>query len=101
MVKCHHHMVKYYHLMVKYLHLTMESVMYLMLVVLTLIPRRSSTSEVKTFPYCVKLDSGLSVPIILNLEWVKHMKDEVKLRPNDIWVVTFPKSDTTWTQQIV
>ena len=49
----------------------------------------------------LKLDSGLSVPIILNLEWVKRMKDEVKLRPNDIWVVTFPKSDTTWTQQIV
>ena len=48
-----------------------------------------------------KLDGILNVPNILDLEWVKNMKDMVKLRPDDIWIVTYPKSGTTWTQQIV
>ena len=48
-----------------------------------------------------KLDCGLSVPIILDLDWVKSMKDAVKLRPDDVWIVTYPKSGITWTQQIV
>ena len=61
----------------------------------------ASAREFKTLPKCKKLDSGLNVPILLDLEWVKRMKDAVKLRPDDVWVVTYPKSGTTWTQQIV
>ena len=52
-------------------------------------------------PHCKLLESGLSVPAFLDDEWIKHMKDEVKPRPDDIWVVSYPKSGTTWTQQIV
>ena len=45
--------------------------------------------------------NGLPVPPQFNIKWVESMKDTVKLRPDDIWVVTYPKSGTTWTQQIV
>ena len=44
--------------------------------------------------------NGLKVPGILDVEWIKQMKD-MKLRPDDVWVVTYPKCGTTWTQQIV
>ena len=45
--------------------------------------------------------NGLPVPPRFNTKWVESMKDTVKLRPDDIWIVTYPKSGTTWTQQIV
>jgi hypothetical protein len=54
------------------------------------------------FPFFILIfESGLSVPLIIDFEWIKCMKDEVKPRPDDIWVVSYPKSGTTWTQQIV
>ena len=31
-----------------------------------------------------KLDCGLNVPKFFDLEWIKSMKDTVKLRPDDI-----------------
>lgn len=34
------------------------------------------------------------------VRWFKSMKS-MKLRPDDIWIVTYPKSGATWTQQIV
>lgn len=48
-----------------------------------------------------KLGCGLSVPPFFDLEWIENMKDKVKMRPDDVWIVTYPKSGSTWTQQIV
>ena len=44
--------------------------------------------------------SGMKIPAILNTEWIEGMKD-MKWRPDDVWIVTYPKCGTTWTQQIV
>lgn len=44
--------------------------------------------------------SGLKVPPIFDVKWIKNM-ESLKLRPDDVWVVTYPKCGTTWTQQIV
>ena len=40
---------------------------------------------------------GLKIPAIFDVKWVERMKDTVKLRPDDIWIVTYPKCGTTWT----
>ena len=44
--------------------------------------------------------SGLKMRSYMDIEWIKSIKN-MKLRPDDIWIVTYPKSGTTWTQQIV
>ena len=41
--------------------------------------------------------SGLKIPGIFNAEWIKGMKD-MKWKPDDIWIVTYPKCGTTWAQ---
>ena len=56
------------------------------------IPPISSLPEIRV--------SGLKVPFIFNIEWVEGMKN-MEWRPDDIWIVTYPKCGTTWTQQIV
>ena len=53
---------------------------------------------IPTFPE-VRI-SGLKVLGPFDADWVKSMKD-IKLRPDDIWIVTYPKCGTTWAQQIV
>ena len=44
---------------------------------------------------------GLKVPKNIDYQWVENMKDTVKVKSDDIWIVTYPKCGTTWTQQIV
>ena len=48
-----------------------------------------------------KIINGVRVPPFIDIEWVENMKIDVKPRPGDTWVVTFPKCGTMWTTQIV
>ena len=57
----------------------------------------------KTFeqPRCtLHTVNGLLVPDFVTQENMDKLKD-LELYPDDVWVVTYPKSGTTWTQQIV
>ena len=47
------------------------------------------------------LVKGLIVPPLFSPEWIEYGMKDIALRPDDIWVVTYPKSGTTWIQQIV
>ena len=44
--------------------------------------------------------NGFLVPSLVKQEDVDKLKD-LELYPDDVWVVTYPKCGTTWTQQIV
>ena len=44
--------------------------------------------------------NGLMVPKVVTQERLDRLKD-LELYPDDVWVVTYPKCGTTWTQQIV
>ena len=55
--------------------------------------------EIPELPFLIS--KGVRVPHYFDVEWVEKMKDEIKLRADDTWVVTYPKCGTTWTMQIV
>jgi hypothetical protein len=48
----------------------------------------------------VHIVNGLVVPKIVKQEVIDKLKD-LPLRGDDVWIVTYPKAGTTWTQYIV
>ena len=44
--------------------------------------------------------NGLVVPVFVKQEVLEKLK-ELKLRDDDVWIVTYPKAGTTWVQYIV
>ena len=50
------------------------------------------------YPYHVL--NGLQVPLFVSQEMLDELKT-FELYPDDIWIATYPKCGTTWTQQIV
>ena len=58
-------------------------------------PTKIVTSSAGLLTESVRLD-GLFVPCFMD----KNMKN-MKLRPDDSWIVIFPKSGTTWTRQLI
>ena len=51
-------------------------------------------------PPAFKLVNGIPVSGIVTQEQVDKIHSLV-LRPDDVWVVSYPKAGTTWTQNIV
>ena len=48
-----------------------------------------------------KFINGIRVPHYFDVEWVETKMKNIKLRPDDIWVASYPKCGTHWTMQIV
>ena len=44
---------------------------------------------------------GITYPPGQTQEQIDLMRDSFKTRPGDVFVATFPKSGTTWTQQVL
>ena len=57
------------------------------------------SAETSEHPTLHKVN-GFLVPSFVNQEEVDKLKG-LELYPDDVWVVTYPKCGTTWTQQIV
>lgn len=55
-----------------------------------------SKVELPAFPVV----NGLTVPKIVTQDQVDQAK-RMKFYPDDLWIVSYPKAGTTWTQQIV
>ena len=46
---------------------------------------------------CIYVLDGLVVPKFMKHEVLDKLKD-LSLRDDDVWIVTYPKAGTTWTQ---
>ena len=52
-------------------------------------------------PPVLPIVNGMAVSYCITQEQVDRIASSFKIRPDDVWVVTYPKAGTTWGQQIV
>ena len=52
-------------------------------------------------PPVLPIVNGMPVSYCVTQEQVDRIASSFKIRPDDVWIVTYPKAGTTWGQQIV
>ena len=67
--------------------------------ILLISPRRRMSFKLQEPPK-LKTFKGLLVPPFVSEEWMEEL-NSFELCSDDVWVVSYPKSGTTWVQQVV
>ena len=52
-------------------------------------------------PPVLPIVNGIPVSYCISQEQVDRVASSFKIRPDDVWIVSYPKAGTTWTQHIV
>ena len=57
--------------------------------------------QTKKNPPLIVFNELVLPPLNSSRKWIEEDMKDIPLRPDDIWIVSYPKAGTTWTQQIV